>query len=1114
MSLNIISSDKIAKLAARLKRDLQDYRKDSDLFAFTDIAVPNTNLGKWLQMAVFSKDPSLCAGINFPFIDSCLNELLLKGHEEMNIKAMPNNAYRFAIMKLLLSNDNPGLEPFREYIFGANAETDFTNDRVCKMAWQLTEELANLVDTYEVHRSDLIDKWINEANVGADGSIEKAEATLIRALFGENGVFPDGGDMLSLRQIFKKVKDTVPCGEAQRLFIFGHSILTPLQADILLWLAQKHEINFYYNNVCLEYWGDIQRETIKEKIAAYKDGCKEKDNAVENTLLQSWGMAGRETLKLLVDLEEKGIQDKVEVNWKELDTHECGKASLLEKIQATIRHRTSEIEKAQKQDSSLQIIGVPGIRREVEMVHNDILRLVSTQNDAVTFNDIAVLVPDMATYRPYIEAIFDVRNVKASDGKVIQVPYGLIDTSANDDSVCLKALEGLFDLRFDGLNRDRLFAVLDNPMVERALGITSDMVAKWRKLTSKINAFDFYDKNEMDDAGICIGEHNTWLAALKRLRLGMITENDGVNQKMKKLDSDDASRLSEVIELLHAGLMQAFPDIKSAGVWSAGIQQVIDAFIEVESNDVLEQEVLKHIRLLTKALDDMLSDSHKPLAFTREAIRLLTGGISCRHGSYLTDGVTIAGLKPMRPVPFKYVYVLGLGEGLFPGNAKDSSLNLKDLDKNTKTSGIPDINRFLFLETFMATGKRLVLSYVNRDLVSDAELFPSSIISTLKEFMPNVMKEEPNVKACNLFKELKLTLLESDSPHFGYVSSENLDAPLTSYSLTAWQTAKEVRNANDSRNGKADEGAQFADNNERAIYDPSAKELADFLKDPMRAVMNCRYGIPIEGYKEFYLNSEMSLDADRRELNNIVLDALAGEDNQQNAPQDAETEQTDQPNEDVLSVYQHNGIVPDGYYGERARRSVEATVSALSAGYHALAADTVKVFGGFGQNDTMPPDCTLLPLITWLMALDGNDSETKDFTVAVINNTGEDSAIAQWKWTVSGKEAKEYIDVLKERFRSYLNSAKDGVYVSLTYKKFAGAKSKAGENSTFEDILGELEEGSGSNDNWWSKSNTFNNDLSVQKIIDEYVGKLPESAELETIYNEMFKLPMSGIKQN
>ena len=140
-------------------------------------------------------------------------------------------------------------------------------------------------------------------------------------------------------------------------------------------------------------------------------------------------------MRLLVKFEEEN--DTVLFNWACLAPEERSPATVLEKVQDTICRRTGETEK-RPQDASLQIVGAPGIRREVEMVYQSILGSVWKPEGSGTrpwsdcsFSDIAVLVPDMATYRPMIEAVFD-------DGD--QIPYSLIDTAAADES---RLLEGL-----------------------------------------------------------------------------------------------------------------------------------------------------------------------------------------------------------------------------------------------------------------------------------------------------------------------------------------------------------------------------------------------------------------------------------------------------------------------------------------------------------------------------------------------------------------------------------------------------------------------------------------------------------------------------------------------
>ena len=258
MALSVYYSDKIEDLAADLKERLlaERCKADADPFVFSQVVVPNTNIAKWLQIRVFADSPELCMGLEFPFIEDRLFDLLSESIEgENRPQLLPNHAYANAIMAILLKDDDKKLAPFRRYITeGDSGPLKIDSRSKARMAWQLSVKLADLMDKYEVHREEIVSKWLDEKRAAdIKDTTEIAEAALAQKLFGEEGVFPPTGDNLSLRQLFKRVCQAEPCATGCPIYIFGLSTLSSLQVRILHWLAKKNDVIVYHNNVCLEY---------------------------------------------------------------------------------------------------------------------------------------------------------------------------------------------------------------------------------------------------------------------------------------------------------------------------------------------------------------------------------------------------------------------------------------------------------------------------------------------------------------------------------------------------------------------------------------------------------------------------------------------------------------------------------------------------------------------------------------------------------------------------------------------------------------------------------------------------------------------------------------------
>ena len=102
--LKIYYSDRIEDLATHLKDQLLDERSSVDPFEFSQVVVPNTNIAKWLQIRVFAKEKTLCAGIRFPFVEQRLTELMSENLPDGTpFSLLPNHAYVNAIMSALLA---------------------------------------------------------------------------------------------------------------------------------------------------------------------------------------------------------------------------------------------------------------------------------------------------------------------------------------------------------------------------------------------------------------------------------------------------------------------------------------------------------------------------------------------------------------------------------------------------------------------------------------------------------------------------------------------------------------------------------------------------------------------------------------------------------------------------------------------------------------------------------------------------------------------------------------------------------------------------------------------------------------------------------------------------
>ena len=319
-------------------------------------------------------------------------------------------------------------------------------------------------------------------------------------------------------------------------------------------------------------------------------------------------------------------------------------------------------------------------------------------------------------------------------------------------------------------------------------------------------------------------------------------------------------------------------DVKAEGQnWAECLRRIAGEFLAVGRDEPLEASVSRQLSQTLYALDKV--EGGQRLDFVVEAVEAFVGGIKCQHGGYLTHGVTIAGLQPMRPVPFKQVFVLGMGEGLFPGHDSDTTLEIRGAQRRLGDIRPSQMKKYLFLETLMATRERLVLSYPCLDIVKDAELFPSGMVCELKTFVEENILPEAQTTKDGKFREVKLPLLERGEP--GKPSEEDPVAPISwtkewfagilpTYSKIERGLAgkisaqgKQSQDQDASANASQGDGAS-EDGEDTSVIPPrqtlTAKELSEFLESPLRAVLRRHYGINVEGYRDESIEPDAPLE--------------------------------------------------------------------------------------------------------------------------------------------------------------------------------------------------------------------------------------------------------------
>ncbi len=753
MTIELYFSNQLDQLADRFSDVVTDEVRGKDnILEPPVVIVPNANLAKWLQLWLAEKN-SILMNVEFQYLEAGLWGMLAAlDSDENKPDRMDNDPLKILLLHILQNLDRSDADflPITHYLFGQdNAER---LDDAARL-WQLSEKIAHLFKEYEFHRTDMIRKWT--ALSGETEGMERCQQRLYARLKTLRDELASRTEkkLLSTMEYADLVLSNPREGERktsdpQSVHFFGLSQISNFHLTLIGRLEGYYTIHIYTMNPCEEFWEDIktprekrwiQRKNVKSlAIQTSEQEQGELFQQMDNALLAAWGKPGRESVRLLCEL--------TDYDFNACFTTPKQPTGILQRIQNEILTLSSSEQEAKclSQDRSLQIVACPSLYREVETVYNSILFNLG-QDDTLQLTDIAILVPDISAYKPVFDSVFNHRPR--------QLAYNLVDSHAEIESIYGKAVLAILKLATGRFSRNEVFDLILNPCFMSRWKMGPDEVQAWVNWTRELNIFHTFDSESKAARGYPPSGNFTWKQGLERLRLSRImaapsvTDTAGFSHYQERVPFSDVKTgdvaLVEKFCTVIESLYHAVSRLNSRGIsgeeWKQCLFQTCDQLIEIpedfKGEAVVRQALLKAFDNL--ALYDQLGASPSALGvdLIKEFIRANLGSISGGHGNYLTGGVTISALQPMRPIPFRIVYVLGMEEGYFPGKADLSSLDLRLSRRRIGDISPPERNCYLFLEMLLSVREKLYISYVARDLQKDRLQQPCSVINQLKRYV-------------------------------------------------------------------------------------------------------------------------------------------------------------------------------------------------------------------------------------------------------------------------------------------------------------------------------------------------------------------------------------------
>jgi len=422
MTLRLFTSNRLEILANTLAEVLKEPLKsvlDEEI-----IVVQSKGMERWVSMQL-ARGHGICANYRFPFPNNFIHEVFQKVISKLPERSdFDPKIMTWKILKLLPSCfKKPGFESLSSYL--RNTQTDLKG-------FQLSKRIADTFDQYLLFRPEMMFKW-------EGGEENHWQAVLWRELIKETETIHRAAVG---KDFFKAIEEssTTIDGLPERISVFGISALPRFHMQIFKAISQFIQINLFLMNPCKEYWGDILSDWAMKKTMGRKDktGLTFEELHLEkgNSLLASMGTLAKDFFDLVNEysLEEFPLFD---------NSHENNLLSLIQSDILNLRDRHNGLntkEMIVHTDHSIQIHSCHSPMREIEILYDHLLDMF--ENDPYLLpKDILVMMPDIETYAPYIQAVFD-----TPEDPSRKIPFSISDRSIRKESKIINTFLAMLDL--------------------------------------------------------------------------------------------------------------------------------------------------------------------------------------------------------------------------------------------------------------------------------------------------------------------------------------------------------------------------------------------------------------------------------------------------------------------------------------------------------------------------------------------------------------------------------------------------------------------------------------------------------------------------------------------
>ncbi|MCF6226226.1 MAG: exodeoxyribonuclease V subunit gamma, partial [Xanthomonadales bacterium] len=241
------------------------------------------------------------------------------------------------------------------------------------------------------------------------------------------------------------------------------------------------------------------------------------------------------------------------------------------------------------------------------------------------------------------------------------------------------------------------------------------------------------------DAGL-----HSWQFGLQRLFLGLVSpvDEEGLMYSSRVPYVDIETNELQVLGALQSLLdrldywRKALVADRSLSQWRTDLLRMFAQFF-AQDND----EDSDLFRLISGCLDQCLKEAEQggfcaelSLSVVRQLLNERMDDADSATG-FLHGGVTFSNLIPMRSLPFRVIYMLGMNEADFPRRQPANAFDLmqENPQRGDRSRRLDD--RYIFLESLCSARECLFISYQSRNVRTDKQSLPAETINELLDYL-------------------------------------------------------------------------------------------------------------------------------------------------------------------------------------------------------------------------------------------------------------------------------------------------------------------------------------------------------------------------------------------